>query len=883
MADFVCYHLLKDTQIMNALSKNNQHTPMIQQYLNIKAEFPDLLLFYRMGDFYELFFEDAKKAAQLLNLTLTARGKSQGDPIPMAGVPWHSADNYLSRLVKLGQSVAICEQIGDPATSKGPVERKVTRIVTPGTITDEILLNELKDNLIACVHEQKDQYGLAVLDMSSGRFLVQEFDQEKNLLDELCCYQPVELLLVENSTLSSRIKQVLPQPFALTLQPQWYFAGDSARQLLNQQFHTLNLAGFGCEQMNHAICAAGCLLQYVQNTQRCKLPHIRKLTRVDHQEQLQLDAISRRNLEINTALNQKHEHSLYALLNHCVTPMGSRLLYRWLNQPIKNQDRLRRRVAAVEALLYQQQYEQGRALLKPVGDMERIVSRIALASARPRDLKKLQYALQQLPAIKDFLDVLKNEYCADLQNDIHTFAELADRLERAIVAEPPMLIRDGGVIAAGFDPELDELRDIKNHAQHYLQELEQREKLRTGISTLKVSYNKVHGFYIECGKVHSDKVPADYIRRQTLKASERYIIPELKSFEQKVLSANEQALQKEKQLYDALLAEFMPHLPALQQTCQALCRLDVLLTFAERAFTLEWCAPSFHRKPKLKIIGGRHPVIEQVQQHPFVANDCLMDETHKMFLITGPNMGGKSTYMRQVALITLLAHIGSFVPAQSALFPPIDRIFTRIGAQDDLASGQSTFMVEMMETANILNNASSESLVLMDEIGRGTSTFDGLSLAWACATYLSEVIHAYSLFSTHYFELTQLAQDCPQLQNIHLDADEDHNRLVFLHHIKPGPANKSYGIQVAALAGIPAPVLQLAQQKLVQLEQVKQGKAIDELKAITKTTLPISESPPDPQQQNALVLWEKLVQLDIDTLSPKQALDILYQFKEELV
>ncbi len=868
-------------------NKQAKLTPMIEQYLQIKAEFPDMLLFYRMGDFYELFFDDAKVAAELLNLTLTARGTAHGKPIPMAGVPWHSADNYLSRLVKLNQSVAICEQIGDPSASKGPVERKVVRIITPGTITDDSLLNGSKDNLLACIHEAKNAWGLAVLDMGSGEFLLEQFEQINQLFDAVLGYHPVELLLAEDTQIKQQLEQLLGHQTAFKLQSNWWFALDSARRILTQQFNTLDLSGFGCEHLHHGISAAGCLLQYVHDTQRCQLPHIHKLTPVDRSRLLHLDAISRRNLEINQALNQQHNHSLYSLLNHCVTPMGKRLLSRWLNNPVRDHQQLDQRLKLVRLFVQDEAFASGRQLLREIGDMERILARIAIKTARPRDLSRLCTSLSQLPAIQQFLVQLNTHTTQNIVQQMQDHNTLQSLLKAAIIAEPPLLLRDGGVIATGYDQELDQLRQLKDNADQFLIALEQKEREKTGINTLKVNYNRVHGFYIEISRVHSEQVPQHYIRRQTLKASERYIIPELKAFEEKILSAQEKALAREKFLYEQLLEQILPHLPGLQQTAHALCQLDVLLNFAERAHQLNWCCPEFTvEKKDFEIIQGRHPVIEQVQEEAFIANDFHLDQQQRMYLITGPNMGGKSTYMRQVALITLLAHIGSYVPADKALFPPIDRIFTRIGAQDDLSSGRSTFMVEMTETANILNNATSNSLVLMDEIGRGTSTYDGLSLAYASASYLAQEIKSYTLFSTHYFELTQLAQQYPQISNIHLDADEHDNKLVFLHHIKSGPASKSFGIQVAALAGLPGKVIQSAKVILEQLQQkelTQQTGLCKNLSASINSDPPYNDAATSTTTTREAAITQQLLKtiqsLDPDNMSPREALEFLYRLK----
>jgi len=865
-----------------------QHTPMMQQYLTIKADFPDMLLFYRMGDFYELFFDDAKKASQLLDLTLTARGKTNGDPIPMAGLPWHAVDNYLAKLVKQKQSVAICEQIGDPATSKGPVERKVVRIITPGTITEDSLLSERQDNLLAAIHEHKKAFGLAILDITSGRFVIQEFKQLEDLLSELERHRPVEILLSDNTQIKSTISIQLGQSTSFKQQSSWWFEESAARRLLNQQFQTQDLTGFGCEDLTYALCAAGCLLQYVHDTQRTELPHIRKIQHEHHSDAVILDSISRRNLEINESLSQTHNNHLFAILDQTATPMGARMLKRWLNRPLKNHQLINQRLCAIESIINNYNYEEGHELLKQIGDIERVLSRIAIKTARPRDLVKLRTALDLLPQLRNYLSIFNDLYVEQLADSVSLYPELAELLNQAIIEEPPVLIRDGGVIASGYNAELDQLRSLKENADQFLLDLEKREQESTQIPNLKVSYNKIHGFYIEVTKSYTEQVPEHYIRRQTLKGSERYIIPELKEFEEKILGAAEKALSKEKQLYEQLLELIIPHLQNLQTTATALSDLDVVINLAERSDTLNWHKPDFlddaNNSASIEIIQGRHPVVEQVQETPFIANDFLLDQTTRMLLITGPNMGGKSTYMRQVALITLLAHIGSFVPADKARFSPIDRIFTRIGAQDDLSSGRSTFMVEMTETANILNNATQQSLVLMDEIGRGTSTFDGLSLAYASAHNLANQVKCYSLFSTHYFELTHLADEYETIANVHLDADEYQNKLVFLHHVKSGAASQSYGLQVAALAGVPHEVISLAKVKLLQLEKQREhhiniaNNAVNQ--ANSQTLLPLEV--PQELSSTELEVLSQIRNLDSDEINARQALNLIYQLKDKL-
>ncbi|MDH5730356.1 MAG: DNA mismatch repair protein MutS [Gammaproteobacteria bacterium] len=843
------------------------HTPMMQQYLRIKADYPHMLLFYRMGDFYELFFDDAKQVAQLLDITLTARGKSAGEPIPMAGVPYHAAEPYLAKLVKKGLSIAICEQIGDPATSKGPVERKVVRVVTPGTVTDEMLLDERQENLLVSIYQHHQHYGIAYLDMSSGRFQVLEIEGDENLLSELERLNPAELLVNENAELLSH--SALKQRRGLRSMGAWHFDNETATRLLTQQLATQDLSAFDVDDLPMAIASAGCLLAYVKETQKTALPHIRALHRERYENALILDAVSRRNLEITNNLNGGNDHTLLSVMDRSNTAMGGRLLRRWLQQPLRDQDTINQRYQAVGELLDDYRYEALQENFKLLGDLERILARLALRSARPRDLSTLRDSLAQLPSIKTQLKLFRAPLLKQLNKQTQEHQSVFELLDRAVIENPPVLIRDGGVIAKGYDSELDELRDLRENSAKFLVELEQTEKQRTGISTLKVGYNRIHGYYIELSKLNADKVPAEYIRRQTLKGAERYITPELKTFEDKILSAKERALTKEKALYDDLLEQLNLHLAALQQSSEALSQLDVLCNFAERAMTLNLCRPRLVTDPLLQIKGGRHLVVEQVLDDPFVANDLYMQDQHRMLLITGPNMGGKSTYMRQTALIVLLAYCGSYVPADALSIGPIDRIFTRIGASDDLASGRSTFMVEMTETANILHNATAESLVLMDEVGRGTSTFDGLALAWACAEHLAVVSGAFTLFATHYFELTHLPQQIPTIDNVHLSAAEHGDHIVFLHSVKPGPANQSYGLQVAGLAGVPYGVIQRAKQHLQQLET--QHLQVNEPQQAQLDLFNAAEKP-----NPALDL---LAQCNPDELSPKQALELLYQLK----
>lgn len=847
---------------------------MMQQYLRLKAENPDILLFYRMGDFYELFYDDAKKASQLLDISLTKRGASAGEPIPMAGVPYHAVEGYLAKLVQLGESVAICEQIGDPATSKGPVERKVVRIVTPGTVTDEALLSERVDNLIAAIYQHNGKFGYATLDITSGRFQLTEPETEEAMAAELQRTSPRELLFPEDF----EAVQLMTSRSGNRRRPVWEFELDTAKQQLNQQFGTRDLVGFGVEQAKLGLCAAGCLIQYVKDTQRTALPHIRSLTfdRQDHS--VILDAATRRNLEITQNLAGGTDNTLSAVLDHTATPMGSRMLKRWLHQPMRCTDTLNQRLDAISELKQDGLFCELSPVLKQIGDIERILARLALRSARPRDLARLRNAMQQLPELADVLSNVTHPYLGKLAQFSAPMEEICELLERAIKENPPVIIRDGGVIAPGYNAELDEWRDLADGATEYLEKLERSERERHDIDTLKVGYNAVHGFFIQVSRGQSHLVPAHYVRRQTLKNAERYIIPELKEHEDKVLSSKSKALAIEKRLWEELFDLLLPHLEPLQNLASAVSQLDVLQNLAERAESLDYCRPSLTTEPGIHIQGGRHPVVEQVLDAPFIANPVELSPQRKMLIITGPNMGGKSTYMRQTALIALMAHIGSYVPAEAATIGSIDRIFTRIGASDDLASGRSTFMVEMTETANILHNATKNSLVLMDEIGRGTSTYDGLSLAWASAEWLAKELGSMTLFATHYFELTELPNQIAHLANVHLDAVEHGETIAFMHAVQEGAASKSYGLAVAGLAGVPKSVIKNARMKLTQLEQLSLNDNVNG-KSIS-TTVDIANQLsliPEPSE-----VEEALASIDPDDLTPRQALDALYRLKRML-
>ncbi len=841
------------------------HTPMMRQYLSIKSEYPDMLVFYRMGDFYELFYDDAKRAAALLDITLTARGKSAGNPIPMAGVPYHAAEGYLAKLVRKGESVAICEQVGDPATSKGPVERKVTRVVTPGTLTDEALLPERRDNAVAAVFSGKDTVGIAWLDLSAGRFRLTEVAGAEAASGELERIRPAEIIVDEDQSFGG----AFDDDVRVTRRPPWHFELDSATRLLCNQFGTRDLAGFGCEPYPNGIAAAGALLQYVSDTQKSALPHLQSIGVERHDDALVMDGPTRRNLELEHSLSGHDQHTLAGVMDHCSTAMGSRLLRRWIQRPLRDAAVLRARYQAVDALLAGGATEHLHEALDGIGDVERILSRVALRSARPRDLRQLGEALSRLPVLQKQLATIESPLLSELAGQIGEHKEQRRLLERAIVDNPPMLIRDGGVIAEGYDDELDDLRGIATNADQYLVDLEARERENTGISTLKLGYNRVHGYYIEISKAQADKAPVEYVRRQTLKAAERYITPELKAFEDKVLGARERALSREKFLYEGLLDQLHDVLGELQLAAAGLSELDVLACFAERALTLQLKQPELCSEPCIEIESGRHVVVEQVIDTPFIANNLALGDECRLLVITGPNMGGKSTYMRQTALIVLLAHIGSFVPADRLRVGPVDRIFTRIGASDDLAGGRSTFMVEMTETATILNNATEHSLVLMDEIGRGTSTFDGLSLAWAAAHHMGEKTRAFTLFATHYFELTALAQEIPGCGNVHLDATEHDGQLVFLHAVKPGPANQSYGLQVASLAGVPGDVIRRARKYLATLES-QQAAHSHNPQGQLDFSAAVPSSEPD-------AVRDALDALDPDAMTPREALDAIYR------
>jgi DNA mismatch repair protein MutS len=851
-------------RFMNATPETalDAHTPMMRQFLSIKADHPDDLLFYRMGDFYELFYDDAARAAELLDITLTTRGQSAGEPIPMCGVPFHAADGYLARLVALGVSVAICEQIGDPATSKGPVERRVVRIVTPGTVTDEALQNGLADVRLMSIKPPEAAgrpFGIALLALDDAELQVSEAEDLETLMAELARHQPSEILLPE----------AIPElPGHIRLLDRLAFDNSLGLKQLIRQTGTRDLSGFGIEASSPCVGAAAAVLQYAKHTQCQELPHINTLRRLSGQDIVHLDAHSRRNLEIDQRLDGSEEATLFALMNTTKTAMGGRLLRRWLNAPRRDPHQAGERHGAVAALIDHADPDRIRSLLYNVGDLERAVSRLALRSATPRDLVRIRSALTQFPALRRELPGTPR--LSELANRLPDFQPQLALLESAVIESPPATIRDGGVIASGFHEELDELRNLTVNAAEWLADLEHRERERSGIATLKVGYNRVHGYYLETSRAAGNDVPVEYVRRQTLKNAERYITPELKAFEDKALTAQAQALKLEKALYEQLLEDLADHATLLRQAAFAAAELDVLTTFAERALTLRFSQPQLTEASGIDIQGGWHPVVRAQSATPFIPNDARFDDQRRMLIVTGPNMGGKSTFMRQTALIVLLAYCGSFVPAEAATVGPIDRIFTRIGASDDLAGGRSTFMVEMTETANILHHASADSLVLLDEIGRGTSTYDGLALAWATAQFLAERLRPYTLFATHYFELTTLAESLPATANVHLAATEHDGRIVFLHSVNDGPANQSYGIQVARIAGLPESVLAAALKRLQTLEQAQAGR--------------------DPRQEDLFsdpgiggdALRETLSEIDPDALTARQALQLIYEMKSLL-
>ncbi|MCP3673574.1 MAG: DNA mismatch repair protein MutS [Gammaproteobacteria bacterium] len=848
------------------------HTPMMQQYLTIKSENPDLLLFYRMGDFYEMFFDDAVKVSGYLDISLTHRGKTNGKPIPMCGVPHHAAEQYLARLVRQGHSVAICEQIGDPATSKGPVERQIARILTPGTVTDEALLDNYSDNLLAAVSRNKQgNWALAWINLSCGDFSVAMHQDTESLMTDLERLQATEILCAEMN-----IEHLTDNAFKTSIRPDWEFDAETGYRSLCKQFASLNLHATECDDQPLIHQAAGAIIQYLKLTQRTALPHVKTLKREHIKQTIVLDAASRRNLEINLNLRGGEEYTLFSVLNHCQTAMGARLLKRWLSQPLTDTARIKQRLDATEALADNMEYLNICMHLKKISDIERILARIALLTARPRDLSRLRDTLLTLPELIHSLKAMNSSAGNLLADRIHLFSDLRELLECSIIESPPLLIRDGGVIASGYNSQLDEYRQLTNQSSEYLNTLEIAERESTGFSTLKVGYNRVHGYYIEVSRRESDQVPLHYNRRQTLKNVERFIIPELKQYETKILASSSDALYLEKQLYDELLLAIQLQINKLQTLAITLARLDVLTGFAQYSDENSVVRPEFTTKTCIDILDGRHPVVEQSIDNDFVPNSTLLNSTEHLQIITGPNMGGKSTYMRQTALLTLMAHCGCPIPASKGLFGPIERIFTRIGASDDIASGRSTFMVEMSEAATILHQANETSLVIIDEIGRGTSTFDGMALAWACADALATQNKSLCLFATHYFELTLLEEQTHGITNLHFDAEEYGDELVFLHHISSGPADKSFGIQVAGLAGLPQSVIKKALNKLETLEQKRyhsenENAAVETEHKSTKSVV-----------KTETFFSDAINQIDPDTMTARQALEFLYSLKSHL-
>ena len=875
-----------------------QHTPMMQQYLSIKADHPDALLFYRMGDFYELFFDDAKVASDLLEITLTARGHTGSEPIPMCGVPYHAADGYLAKLVKLGRSVAICEQVGDPNTSKGPVERRVQRIVTPGTLTDDALLETKNDSAIAAVFfadRRKDkqtepEVGLALLNLSAAQLQLQQLTSTDGLLDALTAMRPAEILLPASR--AEQWQQSLTAVAAVTCLDDGRFQPQRASVMLDRHFNHDVAQVAGLEQNAPCLVAGEAALAYAKATQCQGLEFLQQVAVKENLQYIGMDAQSRRNLEIDVRTNGATDHTLLSLMDTTVTPMGGRLLQRWLHEPLQDVALVKQRQHWITTALQRVSTDPIRAQIKPVGDMERILTRINLGSASPRDIGKLRDALGRLPDIKTALSALSGPLHERLTQDLGDFQALHEWLRSALVEEAPLTLREGGVFAQGYNEELDQLRKLTTHSANWLAELEQQERERTGIATLKVGYNRVHGYYIETSKAAKGDIPEEYIRRQTLKNAERYITPGLKAFEEEALRSQGKSLQLERQLFGDLLIKLAQDSVALRRACDAIAQIDVLACLAERAYTLGFNAPSFVDTRGITITQGWHPVVKNSSTGAFIANDVALSPQQSMLIVTGPNMGGKSTYMRQTALICLLAYIGSYVPAEAAAIGPIDRIFTRIGAADDLTSGRSTFMVEMTETAHILHKATANSLVLMDEIGRGTSTYDGLALAWACAQSLAQHHHALTLFATHYFELTSLPGLCPNVGNIHLSAKEHRGDIVFLYQVQSGAASQSYGIQVAKLAGVPKEVLDIARTRLRGFEK---NAVLGDALATGQSDLFVHAEPDEPmdweqdadalspgQREAAIIIIEALEQLDVDELSPRQALDMLDQLKATL-
>ena len=843
----------------------SQHTPMMRQFLAIHEEYPNALLFYRMGDFYELFYDDAVRASSILGIALTSRGQSAGQKIPMCGVPVHALDQYLSRLVAAGQAVAICEQLSEPGKGKGPVDRGVVRVVTPGTLVQEEHLDQRQDNRLVAISGSLDHFGLASVELSSGRFTLQQGETAELLSGELARLNPAEMLIAEGSDWDSLLSSIQA---VVVDRPVWHFDTVSAEQVLCKQYGTSSLEGFGCSGQHQAVAAAGALLSYLQDTQKSALPHLQGLQLEQSDDTVLIDAATRNNLEIDASLSGQSKATLVGVLDRCVTNMGSRLLRRWLNRPIRDHGLLNDRYHAVAVISDGQGWVGLHDLLKQVGDLERILSRVALGSARPRDLAVLRDTLAQLPMLHELVDPLEAPLLRNIRQRVSEFPRLLAVLQSALEQELPVKLSDGGIIAKGYNVGLDELRSIGSDASQLLTDIETRERERTGVSTLKVGYNRVHGYYIEVSRARPGTLPDDYQRRQTLKSAERYVTPELKILEEKVLSAQERIQSLERELYAELLVLIIDQLTELQICASALAELDLLANFAERADSLDYVRPLLSDQPGIEIKDGRHPVVEQISRDIFIENSLTLAPDRRMMLITGPNMGGKSTFMRQSAVIVLMAYAGCYVPARSAIIGPIDRIFTRIGAADDLAGGRSTFMVEMTEAANILHNATANSLVLLDEIGRGTSTYDGLSLAWAIADHLLNQVRCWTLFATHYFELTSLAEELEGVENLHLDAVEHAGKIVFMRQVKPGSASESYGLQVAALAGVPAAVVDLARQRLKDFDRSAQPLHLPQ-----QSQMSLFENPEHPAV-------EALRQATLDDMTPREAHAMLYRLRQ---
>lgn len=848
-------------------SETSAHTPMMKQYLAIKSQYPDKFLFYQMGDFYELFYQDAEKISKLLDITLTSRGQSGGSEIPMAGIPIHSVDQYLERLIGMNLSVAICNQIGDPAKSKGPVERKVVRIVTPGTLIEENLLDDRQENLTASVFVSNNQFGIATMEISSGRFLGYEVDNVAALLDTIRLINPAEIIASDN-------QKPLEDDTTVHQVPSWYFDSARVENVLCELFETKFLDAFDCSEFPVATRAAGALVLYIQDLHGQALTHVNGIEYKQLSSFLNMDEVTRKNLEIEIGHDGSSQNSLVRIFDDCLTSMGARMLRRWFNAPITDRTELVARHDAVDWLTDAQLVEGLQHLLKPVVDMERILSRISMKTARPRDLIGLRNSLEILPELHDLVNNSSTPLIDSLQADLTPRQNIYEMLKAAIRDDPPNIIRDGGVLRDEYDQELGELRRIQKASGELLLQMEAEQQRATGIAHLRIRYNRVHGYYIEIPRSQQNSVPENYVRRQTVKNAERYVTEELKEFEDKMLGAKGKALLREKYLYDQILENLKPHIAEIMRCARALACLDLLVNFAHKAQELNLCRPELDNHSIIEIIDGRHPVVEQtIPGKQFIGNSTLLDESTRMQLITGPNMGGKSTYMRQIAIIALLAHTGCFVPAHSARIGFIDRIFTRIGAADDLAGGRSTFMVEMTEMASILRNASQNSLVIVDEIGRGTSTFDGLALAWSCARDLAMRIRSLTLFSTHYFELTELESELPELANVHLDAVEHGDSIVFMYKVKQGSASKSYGLQVARLAGIPDHVIASSRKKLTNMEEHSVQ--------VDNQQQEHSDAGPSLNTEEQRVL-SRIQSIDADNLSPRQALDILYELSKNV-